>query len=157
MPLVGALLAAIPQRSHIPKRKVDRARMVVEGAVGWLPVSLFLSFCLTPTVSWWVFRAWDCVGFAMNDHEERYFLEADYSLSCDDSTEYEDVILLAWVLVAIWPVGMVFLYSALLLPFRKHLTHENTDTVLVRATAFLHRDYRAQLYAPFQTTCWPKV
>lgn len=145
IPLVGALQSAVPQGVRTTKKKISRARLMLWGALQWLPVSLFLSFCLTPSVSLRVFRTWDCVGFAVSDEEEHYFLEADYSLSCGGSPEYDHVIILAWVLVAIWPVGMVLLYSSLLFPCREALTREDTDTMLVRATAFLHRDYRAPL------------
>ena len=51
------------------------------------------------------------------------------------------------VLVIIWPIGMVILYIALLIPCRFIILDENQEYHrLLDATAFLHRDYKPEFY-----------
>jgi len=67
---------------------------------------------------------------------------------CDGSEEHSEILSVAWILVAVWPIGMVVLYAALLIPLRFMLLDEMSysDSPLVRATAFLHRDYKTVYY-----------
>ena len=47
--------------------------------------------------------------------------------------------------IQLWPVGSVILYVALLVPLRSAFGEEQgSSTALLRATRFLHRDYRPQ-------------
>lgn len=114
--------------------------VVAEGACAWLPLSLFLTFCLTAGVSKAAFQAWNCIDF-VDDTELKSFLRWDLSVQC--STEAHNVIIsVAWALVAIWPIGMVLLYAALLYPFRRVALAESSYPMLYGATSFLHRDYK---------------
>lgn len=148
MPLIGAFLSLHrgPQASlRVSAARSNRAALAVNGIFNWLPVSLVLTFCFTPSVSALTFRAWHCIGFADALDKEKHFLALDLSVSCDDSHAYNRVLVVAWTLVAIWPVGMVALYVALLIPCRSRLMDaENNTSALVRATAFLHCDYRVE-------------
>ena len=117
-------------------------RAVAKGIFQWVPASLVLAFCFTPSVSARIFRAWYCLSFAYNAVEEHSFLAQDLSVRCDGSEEHSEILSVAWILVAIWPVGMVVLYAALLVPLRFMLLDEmsNSDSPLLHATAFLHKD-----------------
>jgi len=137
-PLAGAALSWTFRRNRRDNSPGGWHRLA-----DWLPVSLFLTFCFTPSVSSTIFRAWHCVSFPFNDFgEERSFLAQDMSVSCDESEEYSRVLLVAWILVTIWPVGMVLTYAALLFPLRNDFHEEELQLPIVHATAFLHRDYK---------------
>ena len=81
------------------------------GALDWLPASLVLAFCFTPSVSAAVFRAWHCVSYAYDEMEDYSFLAQDLSVRCDGSDEHNSILAIAWVLVIIWPIGMLVLYG----------------------------------------------
>eukprot|EP00966_Prymnesium_polylepis_P069081 1605057-Prymnesium_polylepis.3 len=49
-------------------------------------------------------------------------------------------------MVAIWPIGMVAMYMALLIPLRFMLLDETGTSPLLLATSFLHRDYKPSYY-----------
>ncbi|KAL1499218.1 hypothetical protein AB1Y20_013725 [Prymnesium parvum] len=117
-----------------------------DGFIRGLPASLVLAFCFTPSVSAVIFRAWYCVSFAFDKYEERRFLADDLSVQCDGSSEHNRILLIAWVMVAIWPIGMVVMYTALLLPCRHMLLDEAPESPLLKATSFLHRDYKPAYY-----------
>ncbi|KAL1503142.1 hypothetical protein AB1Y20_011204 [Prymnesium parvum] len=120
----------------------------VAHAITWLPIPLVLTFCFTPSVSATVFRAWHCLSYAYDDSNgaEYSYLAQDLSVRCDDSEEHNEILLVAWILVAIWPIGMVVLYASLLLPSRWLLLEQKSESTLVRATAFLHRDYKPSYF-----------
>ncbi|KAL1499616.1 hypothetical protein AB1Y20_011815 [Prymnesium parvum] len=161
MPLIGAALAmgnrvydsttrrrTSRQLRHVAdlSRNTSNARAslraeMLRGVLEWLPASLVLSFCFAPTVCTSIFRAWYCVDFAYDHLEEHSFLAQDLSVRCG-SKEHNEILLTAWLLVAIWPIGMVVLYSSLLIPCRSMLLEETFNSPLIRATAFLHRDYK---------------
>ena len=79
------------------------------GAFDGLPFSLVLAFCFTPSVSTAIFRAWLCKAFYYSDDPslKREFLVQDPMMSCDDDPRYDQMVRIAWVLVAIWPIGML--------------------------------------------------
>ncbi|KAL1512046.1 hypothetical protein AB1Y20_005320 [Prymnesium parvum] len=128
------------------ERQLTLARAIKVGVLRLLPTSLVLAFCFTPSVSANIFRVWHCERYEYAPFEERLFLASDLSVRCDDSSEYDDLIVAAWVLIAIWPVGMVALYLGLLVPCRHQILEENTEDLLVRATKFLHRDYKTPFF-----------
>lgn len=144
MPALGALLDGLYCRGN-SKDRASMGASVTRGACAWLPYSLFTAFCFTPSVSMSAFSAWNCVGFAVDDTAEQFFLEHDLAVSCDGSKAYKTVLLVSWLLIAIWPVGMVLMYSALLIPCRGLLYHEEVNSAHLSATAFLHRDYKKEL------------
>lgn len=147
--LLGALLGVCLRQSprhHTMLRTPELLAVLLRGAIEWLPLSLLLAFFFTPAVSAASFRAWECTSFSYDELEQRFYLREELSLSCDDdSADYKAVVGVAWVMVVIWPIGMVLLYMAVLFPCRVLLFNELSDSPLVRATAFLHRDYRLPL------------
>jgi hypothetical protein len=120
---------------------------MMEGFTSAVPSSLVLAFCFTPSVSAAIFRVWNCVSFYYDENAKQYFLAGDLTVRCDDtSPEYMHLQNLAWVLVALWPIGMLVVYAAMLLPCGKTLINEEPATPLVRATAFLHLDYQPRFF-----------
>ena len=105
------------------------------GVIKALPYLLYIFFFAFPLVSSRAFQAFDCEEF---DDGTR-FLMADYSLNCDDA-EYSRVSFLAWVAIALYPVGVPLLYLTLLLCARKAILTEQ-PTALSRSLTFLHQDY----------------
>jgi hypothetical protein len=87
------------------------------------------------------------MSYAYDSVEEHSFLAQDLSVRCDGSDEHSSILAVAWGLVIIWPIGMVVLYIALLIPCRFMLLDENQEYHrLLDATAFLHRDYKPGFY-----------
>lgn len=115
---------------------------MVHGLASGLPVSLLLTYCFTPSVSASIFRAWHCVSFTYSELEELSFLAEDFRVRCDGSHEHAAVLAVAWPMVAIWPIGSVVMYALLLVPCRKRLYDEDATSPLIRATSFLHRDFK---------------
>lgn len=143
IPLLGAASAVLQKYRVAFGGAAEFASAAVQGACNSVPLSLFFTFCLTPAVSASVFQAWNCIGFSNSDNEEVTFLDKDLSIRCDGSPEHSRVIWTAWIFVAIWPIGMVALYAALLFPCRRLLQEDEYEaTLLTRCTAFLHRDYK---------------
>jgi hypothetical protein len=185
VPLVGACVFFIKQRapsSDAPRVSrqqssdlaANQGSQMSKALVHWLPFSLIIAFCFTPSLSASIFRAWQCLTFSYNDKstpiEEHSFLAQDLDVRCDDSADYGNILVVAWVLVAIWPIGrshrartrgllpqpsqmltrhapchfagMVVMYVVLLIPCRFALLDEAPAPPLLHATVFLHRDYR---------------
>lgn len=105
-----------------------------------------------------MFTAWTCVEFTVDSIAEPRtsiaFLREDLSLTCrvdvggtgQLTAEYTQVLLVAYVFVGIWAVGMPLTYSLLMLKCRAAFA-QRRSSMLVSATAFLHREYRSQYYA----------
>ena len=162
MPMVGAGVAGARylRRSVKPDSGVrveQPARQLVgsvllTGAFDWLPTSLVLAFCFTPSVSAQTFKAWFCKSYAFDDVEKHSFLAQEPSVRCG-SDEHDEILSVAWLLVAAWPVGMIVLYSSLLVLCRltsdsRHSAlglEEASESHLLYATSFLHRDYQPTL------------
>ena len=83
--------------------------------------------------------------YAYTNVEELSFLAEDLTVQCG-SDAHNELLVISWVLVLLWPVGMVLLYVALLLPCRYMLLDEASESPLLHSTAFLHRDYRKSFY-----------
>ena len=93
------------------------------GLIRALPYLLHILFYAFPLVSSRAFQAFECEEF---DDGTR-FLRVDYSLDCNDD-EHGRVVALAWVAIALYPIGIPLLYLALLLSARKAiLTEQPTD------------------------------
>ena len=62
-------------------------------------------------------------------------------------TEYhrDQIAQLAYGFMLLWPIGMPLLYLSVLLPNRKAL-RQRRRTPMVKATAFLHREYKTIFY-----------
>ena len=123
MPLVGAAVSSVQHciqpirrlslrssvfdRGSMQRQSVSKVReqtlrdAVVRGFFHWLPLSLILAFCFTPSVSATIFRAWYCMSFSYNELEEHSFLAEDLSVRCDGFAEHEEILAVAWPMVAV--------------------------------------------------------
>jgi hypothetical protein len=89
---------------------------------------------------------WYCISFAYSDEEEHSYLAEDLAIRCGDFEEHTNIRFVAWVLVFIWPIGMVLVYISVLVSLRGQLVHEGGSSPLLRATTFLWRDYRPKYF-----------
>ena len=103
-----------------------------------LPLMLTLTFLVVPSVSTRIFRTFLCEPITYGDGEVRRYLRADLRLSCDNE-DYESTRAVAFVFMAIWPVGIPLLYAMLL--WASHgAIRDQIPTSLSQATAFLWAD-----------------
>ena len=137
--VLGILVLACSMATEVlAKRKAASLKV---GLIRALPYLLYVLFFAFPLVSSRAFQAFDCEEF---DDGTR-FLRVDYSLDCNDDAEYGRVVSLAWVAIALYPIGIPLLYLALLLSARKAiLTEQPTD--LSRSLTFLHQDYELSMF-----------
>eukprot|EP00964_Phaeocystis_antarctica_P011141 scaffold6125_cov69-Phaeocystis_antarctica.AAC.5 len=136
--VLGLLVLACSMATEVSTKR--KAASLKAGLIRALPYLLYLLFFAFPLVSSRAFQAFDCEEF---DDSTR-FLRVDYSLDCNDS-EHGRVVSLAWVAIALYPIGIPLLYLALLLSARTDiLTEQPTD--LSRSLTFLHQDYAPSLY-----------
>ena len=117
------------------------------------PLGLMVTFAFVPSVSANIFAAWSCESFQNVDAAASSatagpatieFLRKDPSVICTTTKEHDDIVRAASVLMAIWPIGVPFLYTLLLVKARRPIL-ARTPTTLTRATGFLHRDYRPEV------------
>ena len=151
-----------------------------------VPIALFVSFCLVSGTSSAVLRTWDCIEYEEDSailsgacpgapsngrsttcitSSRRAFLSSDLQLECWAYTSsrghvltsgYRRVRDVAIIFVVVWPVGLPLLYLALLLPLRRLLRERRTSRLL-RATAFLHREYRPACVAWEPLVMWQRT
>ena len=124
----------------IEVRTERAAASLKAGVIRALPYLLYILFFAFPLVSSRAFQAFECEEF---DDGTR-FLRADYSLDCDDA-EHRRVLELAWVAIALYPLGVPLLYITLLWCARKAIRTEQ-PTALSRSLTFLHQDYELSMY-----------
>ena len=82
----------------------------------------------------------------MQDKVATYkYLREDLHVRCSDGgftdLEYDTITSIAFALIFVWPVGMVLLLLAALVPCRASF-QSHTQTKLTKATQFLWRDYK---------------
>ena len=136
--VLGLLILALSMATEVLTKR--KAASLKAGLLRALPYLLYLLFFAFPLVSSRAFQAFDCEEF---DDGTR-FLRADYSLACY-GTEHGRVVSLAWVAIALYPLGVPLLYLALLLSARKAILTEQ-PTELSRSLTFLHQDYTPSMF-----------
>ncbi|KAL1507993.1 hypothetical protein AB1Y20_007595 [Prymnesium parvum] len=115
-----------------------------------LPVLCFVAVVLTPSTATNIFAAWSCETFQLESiatpPTSVKLLRGDLSLTCDQSNAaYVRVLVLAYVLVAIWPIGVPTICLMTLYLHRRPILH-GQSTRVVRATSFLFREYDKAYY-----------
>ena len=136
--VLGLLVLACSMATEVLTKR--KATNIKAGLIRALPYLLYILFFAFPLVSSRAFQAFDCEEF---DDGTR-FLRVDYSLDCNDA-EYDRVISLAWVAIALYPIGVPLLYLTLLLSARKAILAEQ-PTALSRSLTFLHQDYAPSMF-----------
>ena len=121
------------------------------GLLKTLPLVLFGSFSLCASVSTSIFAAWSCEEYADDSAAGTVtaYLREDLSMRCSKgeytSETHDRITTAAGMLVAVWPIAMPLTYMAVLLPCRKDILQKHS-TALMRATAFLHREYEVDYF-----------
>jgi hypothetical protein len=154
-PIVLVLAAAagsivvelIRERRTDPELVAPRGRRaaVQAGLQRTLPMMLVLTFVLVPSTATLIFKSFLCdtLSFANTgtNTETRRYLQMDLHVQCD-TDDYAATLNIAYVMIAVWPLGVPLLYGALLVAARDALV-TGTPTPLSRAIAFLSEDYEA--------------
>ena len=105
-----------------------------------LPLALRIMFIAYPIVTTIAFEAFPC-------HELDGgigWLIADVAIDCDGD-EHAAVQLVAWITIAVYPIGMWVLAAALLFKIRGVMA-EGRESELRTAVAFLHKEYVPTAY-----------
>ena len=97
-----------------------------------------------PTIAFTAFSAFNCRAYEDDSAlgTEQSFLHYDPSIRCYEGEEHADIRATAIILAFIWPLGGT-LFCASLLHACRVAIWEDMPTDLWRATAFLHREFRA--------------
>ena len=127
-----------------------RGRWLSDALVAAAPFALFVSFLLCPTVSKGIFDTWDCREYEIDGAtgEVRTFLNADLQVVCsgnDHPEEYDEITNIAYFFLLVWPIGMPLIFLLVLFPIRKAL-RQRRKTIMVQATAFLHKEYEPTFF-----------
>ena len=101
-----------------------------------LPPFLILMFLLYPVVTNIAFEGFPCYTLEGGQG----WLIADVTIECGASEEHAHAVLLAWLAVFLYPVGLMVLNLVLLL-WAHHAIIQKKPTVLSRAIAFLYREF----------------
>ena len=116
-----------------------------DGLLASAPFALVVMFAFVPSVSATIFKAWSCQGFGNTPTETIYYMREDLSIECDKSAAHKEVVEVAIVLLILWPIGALAICAVLLRAARRPIL-ARTPNRLVRATAFLHRDYHPECF-----------
>jgi hypothetical protein len=133
---IGFIAREAVKDYHSTSRSTQSA--VHRGLQCTVPWILIVSFVMVPSTSTYIFKTFLCDRIEYEPGEERRYLQNDLTLSCD-SQQYSVAYTTALLLIAVWPVGVPLLYSALLLASRGALRN-GKPSALSRATAFLAGD-----------------
>ena len=87
------------------------------------------------------FRSWQCLELK----DGSSWLKEDFTVDCNGSPEYNRIMAITWIGIAIWPLGVLTLYSVLLFS-QRHVLYAGNQTALTRAFSFLNSSYEPHLY-----------
>ena len=106
---------------------------------------LVIIFTFLPNVSRAIFSVWVCVRYASGPGDYVGFLRKDLSTQCG-TAEHEALQALAYLLVLIWPVGMIALFVGVLVFNRKELSAGEALSTSSRAARFLTSGFRGKFF-----------
>ena len=151
-PLVTLLILVVVRSSITALGSSDDSASRLEafqrGGLRALPYTLAALFAFVPGTSSFVFAPFACDTFKSSDAplEFESYMHTDLAVRCDSSAQsYRHLEALAATFIAIWPVGVPVFFLALLYASR-HAIIDHTPTSLSRAIAFLHSEYRSELW-----------
>ena len=143
-PLVGsrsAMTRSVRRFSQSEARST-KPYVFVEAIRSATPMVLRIFFLAYPIVTNVAFEAFSCFEF----EGDSSWLIADVSIECG-TDEHLQAKSLAWVAIALYPIGLIFM-SAMLLLRERHAIEFGPRTELSKALAFLHSEYKPHfLYA----------
>jgi len=100
-------------------------------------------------VSRTIFSVWDCVPYKSDADSSIYYLRRDLKVNCD-SDDHKEMIIVAAVLVVIWPIGMPIFFFFALFKTRKELRKSRRtglkETPFSNATRFLTGGYKPRYF-----------
>ena len=131
------------QSSHFTWRSLLYA--FGNGLLSTIPFVLLTTFIFVPSVSAKIFRVWSCEAIGFSKTEDHFYLRDDFAVRCYTSAEHAYLRSIAYPLIGLWPVGVLILWSSLLLSARKSILRR-TPTRLTHSIAFLHRDTQPDFY-----------
>ena len=155
--IVASQIRAARNRTTSQKKTMSATVLEAIGQAGaqTLPIVLFTSFCLCAPTASSIFATWSCAEYTEDSlaGTGRSYLRADKRMQCATLTasgtelteEYERVVAAAIPLVVVWAVLMPLLFFGSVQPCSAAI-RRSRSTKLVRATAFLHREYEPQYY-----------
>lgn len=109
---------------------------------------LFITFLVYSSVSSVLFQTFPCDTLEDDIDEEKKFLRADYSIDCD-SNKHKNLKIYAWIMIALYPVGIPVFYAALLFRNRSLLNKPSrlpSDSSLLKSTSDLWKPYKPSRY-----------
>ena len=109
-----------------------------------LPWTLRVLFIIYPIVTGVAFDAYPCYRLGADAGTTTSWLKVDVDVQCY-TPEHEDIVTIARVALIIYPVGLLFVYGALLISARKDIPH-GRSAPLCRALAFLHNEYEDSVF-----------
>ena len=103
-----------------------------------LPIALFLFYFVLTSTSYRILATFLCDEFVSHDlkGESNFYLHDDYALECGRSSAYQRAKAWAYVLIALWPIGVPACFTILLMKSAKAIQHQE-PTTLMRATHFV--------------------
>ena len=123
-----------------------------------LPTTLRVLFLAYPTVTNVAFEGFSCLELDAGEEHASRWLQADLSVPCDleriapwavlphlRTSKYAQCVLLAWLAVLLYPIGVLVLNGVLLSRAHRAI-RSGHPTPLSRSTAFLHGDYRKMFF-----------
>jgi hypothetical protein len=114
--------------------------------------AIAVTFLVLPTVTTQIFKIFPCDEIT----EEKVYLHADYSLSCDAAL-HSGFVAYGVLMIFVWPIGVLALYSYLLIKNRARINRpvedRENDEKLMRL-AFLFDPYKPEYwwFEVFETT-----
>ena len=143
--LIGTVVVVLLGIEAVRKGSFQRALMRS------LAVSVFVSFCVLPSVTRSLFLAFQCDVFGYDDSatppESKSYLSAALNVECYDylqpsstTADHVPILVTAWIFIVLWPVAMPLLYAVLLFRCR-HAIRKHQPSALSRATRFLWGEY----------------
>ena len=135
-------IASAVSRDGSTGRSLPRA--MGEGVADVLPLGLVVCSLALPHVSSRIFGAFSCDQFEASPGAYVAYLYADYAEACEGAA-YKRTKSVAYGLIMLWPVGVPAAFGVLLWRIQRAVLRQQ-PTALSAATAFLHREYRRDVY-----------
>jgi len=128
---------------HISRNYIARESLLTRSS-NLISASLFIIFLSASRVSRIIFQSFDCVPFEYSAEEKRYFLRTSLDVECH-TPAHDDILTVAYVLIALWPIGSVMLFAVLAYRARLRLKLRVYDK-FVHSIRFLHGDFKPDFY-----------
>lgn len=145
---VALLLCLVMCWLHVGKHRITR-EAVMTAALPWALKFIFLAY---PVITNTAFDAFPCLDLCLDQRAPEDLpcrslsrvLKTDVSVDCDTS-EYDEILRLAWLAIILYPIGLILLSASLLWRARRAILSAR-PTPLSRAIEFLHHEYEPSMF-----------